>query len=770
MMNSRSCPFPRTRLALVLAAIPVVGLPLVGLPGLAWAVPAENSDYNTDEARVYVSERSADVFGMTNEILCMIKQTRYEMMVNRGAYRAQVDAGQCSDDKDDPSEAASSSQNQSSGGDTPEYMEWTVNVTRASDTATQYLNAWVHEEGGDGPEPAMLIKARVAITESASDSNPVGIFKMDFQGFMVGENGQPVAQDMMHGYMEVAEDSNNNDQPVLSFYDTSTHPEGQEMTMVTWSESAVLRKNLDGSGVGKTSTDSNSQFEPDSEFALAFNATHFKRDDGALEGCFSRTDFDETAWRYAMYDADTGTRVSLESGFPIKVTQGDESFHGWVGYWGVWMPEEVTLANGATVLRQSFDNGESEETPYTIVKAGGKLIRVTRKSMTLDDVAGVPIDWFNNGNNAQVVWNKELQQLQKVRVMQEGDGMFNWVDVEGGPVALTETDMGEFFDFNGFARSLGGNVRFRLRNNQNQYTAPSGTTETSVFVEKTVFPGETTPASLSCNDMCPDASAIDSTNPMHGNMMGPNDTTYTYTFDGSTMLLKEGSTAVVRTSSSDSGNFQWGFHSGPLYEATEANMAKLACDWDAERVCGWKAWQELDEFFTWETGTNNWNQLVLLKDAQNQVLTFDPPLQVIFTTPNTAAFTALGYNASKLMLEYQGMGNLQGIPGQCVDPETNEPASCGENKRWVPQFTVPDGSVLVNASNENTQYLVKALEKEQRMGKVADAQCTSLDLDAAAALTLPDGSAYTAPGIGDEPTVTDAPAVIGGEMQVQFDD
>ena len=63
----------------------------------AVSLPA-GSDYNTDKVNVYVEERSVEALNTVNEILCAIAQTRYDAMLNLGAYKAQVDTNQCQDD------------------------------------------------------------------------------------------------------------------------------------------------------------------------------------------------------------------------------------------------------------------------------------------------------------------------------------------------------------------------------------------------------------------------------------------------------------------------------------------------------------------------------------------------------------------------------------------------------------------------------------------------------------------------------------------------
>jgi hypothetical protein len=274
------------------------------------------------------------------------------------------------------------------------------------------------------------------------------------------------------------------------------------------------------------------------------------------------------------------------------------------------------------------------------------------------------------------------------------------------------------------------------------------------------------PSTLQCFDNCPKAassSGIDGNDPYYAQDYSPTASGHSFTFATipSDMILKDGGNPLVL--SDNSGSNQWGVMSGPLFEPTPSNLALLACDWDANQTCGWKAWGALNEYFTWETGPNNWNQFTSLSDSDGSVLTFDAPLQVVYThsqTDNTKA--DYKYNGAKFFLEYNGFGNLWGIPGKCIDENTGDDTSCGPGTRWIPEFTIEDGAELSNSSNSATRYLVKALEKEQRMQNVNTSDCSSLTLTS---YSLPSMLDWTTPGIDTEPIVTNAPAVIGGVLQ-----
>ena len=80
---------------------------------------ATTADYNVDESSTFVFEQSADVLDTVNKILCMIGQSRPDLMLNAGNYNAQIDENKCkSGDGDSQSNA-------------PSYNMWTLNATRS---------------------------------------------------------------------------------------------------------------------------------------------------------------------------------------------------------------------------------------------------------------------------------------------------------------------------------------------------------------------------------------------------------------------------------------------------------------------------------------------------------------------------------------------------------------------------------------------------------------------------------------------------------------
>jgi hypothetical protein len=445
----------------------------------------------------------------------------------------------------------------------------------------------------------------------------------------------------------------------------------------------------------------------------------------------------------------------------------------------------VSIPNGATVYKQDYSSDGGTETAYTMFAAGGKLRRHMKKTVTLGGIIGVPISWNecsedpqNPGNwictDSRVKWNGSNFIKDAVRSDQTN---YVWQEVTPAPITIDP----DAWDFHFWSESLGGSGRINLKDPND----PTGVAQISLtdatpvvfHVEDTVYPGEAgIPASLACFENCPDPQVINNANPFFPASTWDNLLTFSelnqntapgnlvagtnyiaYTFNSATMELEYATNPVVMT---DNSNSEWGVWTGAMFEPTPENFNQLACDWDQTNssTCAWQAWDKLDVFYTWESGVDQWNRLTALQ-LDGTFVSFDPPISVEYTHTSGA----------KYYLEYNGFGDLHGIPGKCVDEDTGQDTDCYDpsgNKfiRWVPDFSVPDGSAVTDAVNSLTYY-VKGLEKEERMIAEQDtATCTSAGLSLTG-YTLPDDSLYEAPDIGVEPDVDGAPAVIAGVAQ-----
>lgn len=727
------------------------------------------SAYVQDTAEIFVEERSIESFSLVNEILCMMAQTRYDDMLNQGPYKAQVDTAAC-EGRDSASAGGQQSANQSSGANMPEYEMWTIDSSRTDDSSPQIVKAWVHEAAGD-MEPEKVILVRTTITEGVSSANPNGIFTLNFEGHP-SVNGVPAPAVIFRGTLKSERDIATG-KVFLKFFNNGgfTTPEGD----ISFTEKVLLDRNGDGTGGSGTlfTEDISPMGTRSKTFDIAFNDNNFLRDDGISSRCLDRKNFDSSAWRYGLYDA-AGARVNRNSGFPVLFSQGGTDYHGWIGYWGPWFPNDVTLLDGDSLTKQTFGGGATEA--YTAMIRGGKLRKHTRRTMTLGDIVGVPLDYnefdqsSGTDNQYRVLWNGT--NFRKTAVMNKST--WTWTNITPVPFDLGNLNFSELFFW---SQSLGGSVQVKLAGCvvDNQVTpdpsddtfacSADNTTTVISYAERTVSPSDTIPASLACFENCPDSAkvAVSDPYPFVDNLAGfqpvpPSSASYkSYTFSG--MLLTDGGNGIVTTDNV----YNWGLMSGPLFEPTSGNLALLQCEFDNNATCGWQARSNLPVYYSWETGPNSWNKFTALQRvSDSSFVDFDPPLSLEYT------HTGNGYANAKFYLEYNGFGDLHGIPGKCVDMETGQDTDCSDSSpgsfiRWVPEFTIPDGSELLSGS---TTYYVKALELEQRMQVVDGAVCSGAGLTTTSyASQLPTLSDWTAPAIGSEPSVSGAPAVIGGVLQ-----
>ena len=742
------------------------GLQKVGLKKVLFLSFPETSDYMKDTTNVYVQEGSTEAFSTVNEILCMMGQTRYEAMLNKGDYKALVDKNLCSGGSD---QNANSGQNAGAGA--PNYQEFIINSSRLDNNSPQIVKLWIHEKARND-DPAKAIIGKAVITEGSSTTNPLGQFTMDFIAYPVNANGtaNTAAQPQFKGFLKTVKDAATG-QISLQFG-------SQDMNQGTNNSSqlAVLQRSADGAAgsgsVKKIFTDGTVESQN-----IAYNASFFHRKNAIDDVCLDRGKFETSAWRYGLYDS-AGTRVDRNSGFPIKLADGTS---GWIGYWGLSLQGNATLANGATVTKQGF-NGAADVS-YTALVAGGKLKKHTQQKTTLGSIKNIPLDgWMETTST-------NPPQSVNYRVIWDGTGFYKIAkfDQTANTFAdMTKTKITSFTNqsINLWSQSVGGQVIVNLTCSFTapttvgqppamSCTAPTDAMPVVYYSEDMVYPNDPAnpiPASLACANNCLDPASISTSSPFFAdsgfiNAVPSSALFKQYSFDSSNYVLKSGTSPLVTTTTTQ----QWGVQTGPLFDPTVANVSLLACDNNPGQTCSWNAWSKLPVFYTWETGGNPFNQFSALKDAAGKFLTFDPPLPIKYTYVSTGNAIADakygGTTPATFALDYSGFGQLNGIPGKCVDMRSGNTADCStgstnQNIRWVPEFVIPPASPV---SSGTSTYYVKPLDVEQRMKQAAAGSCTALTTTT---LALPAMSAFNDPTtIGAEPAITAAPAVVGGVVK-----
>lgn len=113
-------------------------------------------------------------------------------------------------------------------------------------------------------------------------------------------------------------------------------------------------------------------------------------------------------------------------------------------------------------------------------------------------------------------------------------------------------------------------------------------------------------------------------------------------------------------------------------------------------------------------------------------VSFSSPQTAVFEVPSDVSKYGL-YAGASMNLQFLGFGDLNGIPGRCIDPYTNEEASCSNTTRWAPAFAIADGAAVV--IDGQTKY-VKWLERELRFAP-ANGTASSLGITLGSTSNLP---------------------------------
>lgn len=767
-----------SRLALVL---------LAASPLAAMAAPGASSAYMTDTTQSYVHDQTSEALNSLNGILCYISSMAPAQMVNEGDYIALVDKNVC-----EPNDGGGQSGSTNTGTD---YTSMVVNSSRTDSGSPMIGKVWFDEDSGGGSKS---LYAKLSATQApVLPNDPFGRFRMDFCG------QDTLGNCMDSGYINSTDSG-------LSFFSQYTGDWGGSGAVTqTRQLTLVNATSTSGSGrIAETAVVVSSGLPPvgwtAANFRFAYNADYFRRTDETNDTCFSRdpADAKSSVWNYGVYDSGNGARIERNSGFPIEYTDtSSNTMNGYIGYWGLNAPTPVNTA--LPVYKVTYGSGAPTKTAYTLMQTGGKLLMYTTVVKTLADLDKVKFQFWpqqtagvvTNTSGYEAYWDETGQTFM---VSGQQDSV-TYNIVPQTPVALSIADMklASPWGLYGWSNMLGG--QFSISQSA-MITLGSATTVTT-HVQDVVYPSDFTTGMI-CISNCPTLADINASNADVNGTIQPYTavsvgwTAYqppgvawtTYTFNTTTGNLRDGANADV-VNSATSGRNAWGVNSGRMLDDTPTNRDRLNAAVTARNgtpnqyiqsdIDAVIALYPTTPYYEWQTGANNWNQLALLKDGSNQPVRFDPPLNVTWDVPNDVPTYGISANAT-ITLQFGGFGNLWGIPSTCINMTTNGPCTfaVGENQRWTPEFSIPEGQLLTvpytqGSTASGTQYLVKPLQREVRLGEVNILTCTNagLTLPLPGSITLPSGSSWIDPSpntpatsIGPMPTVNASPRVIQGEV------
>jgi hypothetical protein len=707
--------------------------------------------YLTDPQNLYVQDDTSQGISSLNMVLCVIGSMDPGDMVNAGPYIALVDVNKCQNKGG--SAAAAGATN---------YASAVVDVTRASNSTPMIAKVWLSltEQGN-----STSVYAYLSATQSPAAAPPYGVFRMDYIGQKNGQVG-------FNGYID--------SQPgVIQFLETGPNSGNTALAMTASSTTA-------GSGTMSVGN-------AGSTFNFAYNAGFFRRSDGTNDVCFDRSKANAqvSVWQYGTYNANDGSRVDMQfPGFPILASYLGNSYYGFANYWGINLQglDLNSLADASPVANLTVtDQRPGNTTGYRLNKVGGKLTKWTQQQTTLGALDGIPFsfgaDLTGQTDNPSVVsgWNNWIVQWsgasQSFTVTgKQVCGSNGCLASALASPAVINASFLNTTPIVGWSDSFGGNLSIPAT--QALHTAAD---TVNYFTQSTVIPGSASaPAALYCLSQCPTAASLAAfpagnaqTSPF-GNNTGqqwfdaPSVNTVTYAFDAHGLEDSSGASPVpmvlAQASQYPAGSpyAQGGIMSGRLFDTP---LASASCPPGAAGPCVQEPASPA-YYFTWQTGPNQWSQsLWLTRNSDGSVVPFDAPENVAYTVPSGAAYGT--WAGKSILLQFNGFGNLFGIPGYCVSPIDNSQVDCSTaNSRYVPLFSVPDGA-LMTLPSPSTPLIVKALNGEIRLS-LAPGQCSSMALSP---LTLPSGGLHDPSNpadseyLGVAPAVSAAPKVIDGVVQ-----
>lgn len=746
----------------------------------AFAAPPSTSPYYTDTVNSYVQDQVSQDMSQLNGFLCLLSAMAPHLMVNQSDYIALIDQNSCFNN-------GSGGKSSNTGAN---YLSAQVSSTRTSNNNPMQTKIWFNIPNIDVP---MFASA----SQAPSKYLPYGIFRMDYCVKLPADT----TCDRQRGFIDASRAG-------LAFYTSYNNTTSFQETALQLSSTSSTNS---GSGVIVKTNYTTGGTPSTSATVFAYSTDYFYRDDGtgtALNPsgqCFSRSTryASESAWRYGLYNINTGERLLHQSGFPIEYVDTsvtpNATYNGYISYWGLSMP--VTVPSGSTVNQISYDTDPPTKTPYTLLKAGGKLTKYTTVTKHLTDLNKLPFWYYayntitviggsitqlTAGSTYEIYWDSTNQRFNV-------SGQYNTLTYNMEPLVtqgyMTNASM-VAADPNGWGISawsqlLGGNFTIKGSDFALLATTLSNTPVITQY-QDVVYPQEfaaiNSAGGLKCIGDCPDSTP---TNRNPG--WGPFTTLYSYSLNPTTGNLQDAAPvsgspsgkAVISTTSY--------MQTGKMVKATDMatiTSMKVGCP-----SCTYSQ-SDVDlltnpTYYVWQTSSSSYDQMAfLVNPSSGAIISFYSPLPVNFNIPNNSA-TYGNLAGATITLQYGEYGNLWGIPNKCIDISNNMDCTFSggtptpsNKQRWTPQFSIPFDTTLGVVSTSvsqgaiplGTQFLVKALDKEVRLTTVNRNICLVLGLTQP--VTIPKLASYSdwqdpIPNLGTRPVLnpTPAPRVIHGVVK-----
>ncbi|MCF6777233.1 hypothetical protein L3V83_11730 [Thiotrichales bacterium 19X7-9] len=695
------------------------------------ALPTSGA-YVTDKVRTFTNSPIQKGVQQVNSIMCMIKQTEPDATENvgQGSYLANVDMNACG---------------MGEGAESTGSQMISVFVNSALSNGILTANLWFDGVSlGDGGNQ-QIIQGKGTINSPADADTPYGIFSFDYASYDIPASLS--ATDInMKGHASATETSGTN---TMTYVEDQNGDGTEDIQM-------QINQNANGEGFGKITfpTGHPGQQQQAVTLSAAFNTNYLYIKTTSKDLCFDRTSTTNLVYGYGLYNQD-GSRVTINTGFPIRYSSNGETVEGWMGYYGVWLPG-VTVdsnLNDQSVTKIDLSNGQSES--GTLKYYNGRLERHDVQNKTLSELAGVNMIVHLQSQNANPViqWNASQDRFDQVGTQSCNNSSGCTVTMQTTTVYDVESAFNDGNDFLPLNIEGVGFSGLNLRDFSQQsrtFLAPTDNSEMRVFgniIQKPSSGGST--LTLYCFDQCPVQ-----VNGTIGNY-NTNDTVTAITY--SINLNTNGNTPYVLLGPTGSvdGNNQLTAINTPSVAMVSSDNNSISIN---ELFTTNNRQDRFDEstFYSWRSGPSDWQKYITFVDSNGAVATFDAPIKLIYTDPN----------GNKRFIQYEGFGRFSGIPEVCVNIETGQEVDCysqsgdAQNLIFKPTYNIEDAiqaTTPLTSIDGSTNYYSKQLVIAQELGIESDTtNCTTglaSEMTSAQAITLPTiANSWSNPNLGAKPT------------------
>jgi hypothetical protein len=670
----------------------------------------------------WLQERSVEGVDFASMVLCLIKNTGADLgtQINKGPYLASVTQNGCEKNK-----SPSTSTDGASTGTVYEYF--VINST--SDGTNLDVKLWVpfNKDTYKSGDSKQEVRARFIFPLSRSGSD-IGFSEMYFKGLTTDLNGnitdfnKPVFYGFMkpetiaNGYKLIfAERANWGSGEVENWMNLTRTGTGSNVTLSGWTQNAIW-SNSDQKDMPAT-------------FVVAANQNEILRQQ-TFKGvttapiCFNRNSSKFNTWNYNLYDATTQLLVGANSTYQIRY--GD--YRGNYGGNNFWLPEAAITeiyAKSDKTANITLEDGSTTKNATVTVSDGG-LWKVKKIETALSELADMTFSTWLNNTESRIYWDKTAQKF-KNEIGGTDATLPTWdtLWLNGPGVSYVLRAPTESVTTNGWTRSQ---VNWAGLSNTSKVIYRQETrvpeAELKLINEKTLncvanCPFWKTDAPNSTSTQVYNHSAWDVSKAVNNKTFNGNNNyeagkAYQYTYNHAQRKLFNTDTAYASTAIEIGGNLRtnWtstdnakNISSGALVldETTPLDTVvnNSLCTWDNARryVCGWDYENTLTEYYYWRSGEYHWDKQWTVK-IDGVAPTLSDPIMVKYTCPAGRTDCTPG---SKVVLNYNGPGQLWGIPNRCVsadDYTVTVDCNTTKDKQWLNKFNLTTSPVNANSTTD----------------------------------------------------------------------